>query len=450
MVPSTRAATKTQRESAAAPGGGRTSAGEGSSATTSADPLGHTDQTAAPHRRMLFPGRLFRVRSLGGVTRRSVRFRLTVLYSALFLVSGAALLAITFLLVRRETALVAIRLSPTGEPTRDLPAYASALKASAERQREEQLQQLLLQSGIALSIMMVVSLVLGWFVAGRVLAPLRTMTRRTQQISQHNLHERLALQGPADELKELAETIDDLLARLETAFDAQRRFVANASHELRTPLTMMRTSLDVAAGKPSLPPELRALDVKLREGLDEADRLLESFLALSRAESGGIGEQRPVSLRHLVEAAVEARTVLIRERDIEVKPIRGDAAVVGEETLLARLVENLVDNAVRHNEARGWLSAAIEGCGGIGRLTIENGGIELDEAKVRDLAQPFRRVVADRTGSRDGFGLGLSIVAAIAAAHGGKLNLHARASGGLSASVELPLAITADESEQRP
>jgi signal transduction histidine kinase len=190
--------------------------------------------------------------------------------------------------------------------------------------------------------------------------------------------------------------------------------------------------------------------VKLREGLDEADRLLESFLALSRAESGGISERKRVSLRHLVEAAVEARTLLIRERDIEVRPIRGDAAVVGEETLLARLVENLVDNAVRHNEAGGWISAVIEAGGGVGRVRIENGGIELDEAKVRDLAQPFRRVIADRTGSRDGFGLGLSIVAAIAAAHGGRLNLHARASGGLSASVDLPVANTADVSEQRP
>jgi signal transduction histidine kinase len=404
---------------------------------------------------MLFPGRLFRVRSFTDMTRRSVRFRLTVLYGALFLVSGAALLAITYLLVRRETAPVLIRLgdpsepSPPGQAPTDLPAYADALRASAERQHDEQLQELLLQSGIALSIMMVVSLGLGWFVAGRVLAPLRTMTSRTRQISQHNLHERLALQGPADELKELADTIDDLLARLEAAFDAQRRFVANASHELRTPLAMMRTSLDVAGAKPSLPPELRALDMKLREGLDEADRLLESFLALTRAESGGISERKPVSLRGLVEAAVEARTALIAERDIEVRSIRGDAAVVGEETLLARLVENLVDNAVRHNEPRGWISSDIEAAGGLGRLTIENGGIQLDEAKVRELAQPFRRLVADRTGTRDGFGLGLSIVAAVAAAHGGTLDLHARANGGFSATVDLPLAVIADASEQR-
>jgi signal transduction histidine kinase len=264
MDPSTKAATKTQRESAVATGRTRSPRGERSSAATSADLLGQTDQTAASHRHMPFPGRLMRVRSFAGVRRRSVRFRLTVLYGGLFLVSGTALLAITYLLVRRETAPVVVRLSPPGEPTRDLPAYVDALRASAERQHDEQLRQLLLQSGIALSIMTVVSLALGWFVAGRVLVPLRTMTGRTRRISQHNLHERLALQGPADELKELADTIDDLLARLEAAFDAQRRFVANASHELRTPLAMMRTSLDVATGKPSPPLELRTLDVKLR------------------------------------------------------------------------------------------------------------------------------------------------------------------------------------------
>jgi signal transduction histidine kinase len=386
---------------------------------------------------------------------RSVRFRLTVLYGALFLVSGTALLAITYLLVRRETDPVAVMINPRNpdellpadRAPSDLPAYAEALRASAERQHDEQLQQLLLQSGIALSLMTGVSLALGWFVAGRVLAPLRTVTRRTRQISQHNLHERLTLQGPADELKELADTIDDLLARLEAAFEAQRRFVANASHELRTPLAMMRTSLDVAGSKPAPPPRLRDLDAKLREGLDEADRLLESFLALTRAEGGRISERKPVSLRRLVEAAVQARSALIAERDLEVRSIRGDAAVLGEETLLARLVENLVDNAARHNEPRGWITADIEAGGGLGRVTIENGGMQLNEANVQELAQPFRRIVADRTGPRRGFGLGLSIVAAIAAAHGGRLDLHARVSGGFSARVDLPLAVTADAGE---
>jgi signal transduction histidine kinase len=357
------------------------------------------------------------------------------------------LLTITYLLVRRETGPLVVathnpsKLFPADGTATTIPAVAEALRASAERQHSQQLHQLLLQSGVALSIMTAVSLALGWLVAGRVLTPLRTMTSRTRRISQHNLNERLALQGPADELKELADTIDDLLGRLEAAFDAQRQFVANASHELRTPLAMMRTSLDVAAAKGSPPPEVLTLDKKLREGLDQADRLLESFLTLARAEAETI-DRVPVSLRRLVEAARDRRIERLRDQQIEMQ-VHGDASVSGEHTLLARLVENLVDNAARHNEPHGWITAAIESSGSSARLRIENGGKQLDEAKVGQLAQPFRRLVADRTGSRDGFGLGLSIVVAIAAAHGGRLDLRARPGGGLAASVELPLAASA-------
>ncbi len=311
---------------------------------------------------------------------------------------------------------------------------------------------MLLQSAVALSVMTGVSLALGWFVAGRVLRPLRTMTSRTRQISERNLHERLALRGPADELKELADTIDGLLARLETAFDAQRRFVANASHELRTPLAMMRASLDVAAAKPSPPPQLLALDAKLREGLDQADRLLESFLALARAENLALAraesERGRVALRPRLDAALEARFERLQAQDIEID-VRGDAEVVGNVVLITRLVENLVDNAVRHNAPNGWISARIEAVDGLARLTVENGGNRLDNSKVQELVQPFRRLVADRTGPGEGVGLGLSIVAAIAAAHGGRLELRARSEGGLAATVELPLAVTGIPEEAR-
>jgi hypothetical protein len=169
------------------------------------------------------------------------------------------------------------------------------------------LPQLLVPSGIALAIMTIASAFLGWWVAGRVLAPLRLMTDTTRQISQTNLHERLALEGPRDELKDLADTIDSLLARLEAAFDAQRLFVANASHELRTPLAMMRTSLDVAIAKPEgVPAQTRALDAGLREDLDRADQLLESFLTLAQAEHGAFTDRGSVSLDGLVTAALHA------------------------------------------------------------------------------------------------------------------------------------------------
>ena len=212
---------------------------------------------------------------------RSVRLRLTALYGGLFLFSGAALLALTYVLVSQATAGASVT-TITG--TAVTPSGAHAMTA---RSHAVDLHQLLVQSGIALAIMSVVSAGLGWVVAGRVLAPLRTITARTRRISEDNLHDRLALHGPDDELKELADTIDALLERLEASFDAQRRFVANAAHELRTPMAGMRASLDVAIAKPgAVPPQMATLEARLRTGFARVDRLLESFLALARAQQG--------------------------------------------------------------------------------------------------------------------------------------------------------------------
>jgi hypothetical protein len=289
--------------------------------------------------------------------------------------------------------------------------------------------------------MAVVAIALGWGVAGRILRPLRSMTATTRQISEENLHERLALPGPSDELKDLGDTIDGLLERLEASFDAQRRFVANAAHELRTPLTMMRTSLDVAVGKPGpVPPEVNILAGKLREGLDQADRLVESFLVLARAQQGALTNLASVSLPQLVFAALAARSDAVIGSGIEVRRIMGDAEVIGSETLLARMVENLIDNAIRYNMPGGFIGVATEVDGTIARLVVESDGPLLDERKVQELGQPFRRLGADRTASDRSLGLGLSIVTAIAAAHGGSLSLHARPEGGLRVVITLPLS----------
>jgi signal transduction histidine kinase len=388
--------------------------------------------------------------------RRTVRLRLTLLYGALFLVSGAALLAITYALVSQSTddlvvlgspgdAPAQIQTGPEGFPETAIPERfreeAERRRAQAARQRAEQMDQLLIQSGIALALMSVVSIGLGWLVAGRVLGPLRTMTATTRRISERNLHERLALDGPNDELKDLGDTIDALLSRLEAAFEAQRRFVANASHELRTPLSMMRTSLDVAAAKPGpAAPELSALDDKLREGLDRADRLLASFLTLAQAQHGTLREQVPVSLPRLVTAAMADRDNAIAASEIELQLELGEADVVGSETLLSHMVDNVVDNAIRHNEPAGFIRVATRRDGDSTRLIVESGGRRLKPSEVRELAQPFRRLGAERTSSANGVGLGLSIVAAIAAAHGGGLELHARPEGGLRVVIELPPA----------
>jgi len=405
----------------------------------------------------------------------TVRWRLTLLYGGMFLVCGTALLAVTYTLVSHGiTGGVGIEQPPGpgggngghdapvpggGGPTlpppnlkmpRTPPAVLRVMESSAgqeflrlveTQQKVEELHQLEIESAIALGIMAIVSGLLGWVVAGRVLRPLRTITATTQQISEDNLHRRLDLAGPRDELRTLAETIDNLLARLEAAFESQRRFVANASHELRTPLATMRAALDVVSAKPYLSAsQVRALDASLREDLDQADRLLESFLVLARAQRGVLGEETAVSLAQVAGDALASRHEAIASKQIEVHSALAPASVEGSETLLERMVDNLLDNAVRHNQPCGLISVTCETDRETARLVVESDGSVLDGDAVGQLAEPFRRLAAQRTGSENGHGLGLSIVAAVATAHGGELRLYARERGGLGAEVILPAA----------
>src|SRR6202020_550880 len=269
-------------------------------------------------------------------------------------------------------------------------------------------------------------------VAGRVLRPLRSITATAQQISEASVHRRLDLPGPRDELRTLADTIDALLARLEAAFESQRQFVANASHELRTPLTTMRTALDVATAKPNLSSaQARALDASLRADLDQADRLLESFLVLARAQREELGEETSVSLVEVVDDAVASRSDAIAAKQIELHRTLAPAYVQGSATLLGRMVDNVIDNAVRHNVRGGSINVTCDVDHETAQLVIESGGPVLDGAAVAQLAEPFKRPGAERTGSQNGHGLGLSIVAAIVAAHGGELRLYRREQGGL-------------------
>jgi signal transduction histidine kinase len=391
--------------------------------------------------------------------RRTVRLRLTLLYGAMFCACGAVLLAITYLLVCYFSGHV-LQVSRSGPldsartasgSARPLPALPSLAQLQSEAQRDlvsqhnSDLRQLLIWSVVALAVTGAGSLAIGWVVADRVLAPLRTMTAATRRISQDNLHERLALAGPADELRELGDTIDALLARLEAAFGAQRRFVANASHELRTPLARIRTALDVAVGKPApVPPQVLALDGKIREGLDRADRLMEGLLLLGRAEHGELGDQVTVDLHTVIETALGERAADITAMRITVERDLVELSIPGNPALIGRMVENVIDNGVRHNQPDGWLRVALAGRGDRAELTVESGGDPLDPGQVRELAQPFRRLRADRTGSARGTGLGLSIVAAIAAAHQGTLSLSARRQGGLRLLIELPRALSGD------
>ena len=420
-------------------------------------------------------------RSRVHLPRRTVRLRLTALYGGLFLVSGVVLLAIIFglaagrpirtIFVTGQARAGVVKAVPVGLGKRvctalGLPCQSKAagfqvpfpdgdlgavpvpppvkgnLAFQAVLPTAGELHQLLAESLVALGIMAVLSIALGWVVAGRVLRPLRTMTSTARQISEENLHQRLDVRGPADELKDLGDTIDGLLGRLETAFEAQRRFVANASHELRTPLAMMRTSLDVALGKPQPPPEVRTLAGKLEEGFDQANRLLEGLLLLARAQRGALGEMVEVSLSDLVSDALIADHAEIARLHLTVFDTTVPAEVIGNETLLARMVANVVDNAVRHNLAGGLVHISNVCDGTVERLVVENGGEVLDEVEVQKLAEPFHRLGPERVNNNNnGAGLGLSIVRAIAIAHGGTLELHARPQGGLQVVIELPAAV---------
>ena len=365
--------------------------------------------------------------------RRTIRARLALLFFAVFLASGAVLLAVNFAVWQGTTGDLTARATPT--PTGGL--------VTGITQHGSDRHQLLVASGIALAVMAGASLVLGWLVAGRFLRPLHKITSTTREISATNLHQRLNLVGPDDELKQLADTFDQLLDRLERSFVFERQFVANTSHELRTPLAGMRTSLDVAIAKPGpVPPQFRTLDERLRRELDHADRMLESFLTLAHTQRGPLGDESTVSLGELARLAVERHGDAVSAMGLDIEQHTSPGTwVTGSQVLLSRLVDNVVGNAVGHNQPGGWARVTTTASDKRAHLVVENGGGVLDPDQVEGLTQPFRRIGAERTGSDKGAGMGLAIVSSIVEVHGGTLDLEALPEGGLRVVVTLPLAV---------
>jgi signal transduction histidine kinase len=375
-----------------------------------------------------------------GLRGRTIRSRFTAMYVAVFLLSGVGLLGITLLLSLRTTT--GTRPVLPGEQA--APAAArqriAVLEAQLSQTHAQQQRQLLTGAAVALLVTVAVSALLGRVVAGRVLRPLRTITAATRRITADNLHERLAVSAPRDEVKDLADTIDGLLERLQGAFAAQRLFAANASHELRTPLTTMRAALDVAMAKPGpIAASTTTLAERLRAELDRIDRLLGGLLLLARAQHPDPAEAVTVPLADLVSAALGARSGDIAARNLAVRTdLDRRAWIHGNQALLARMIDNVVDNALIHNHDGGWLEVTVAVDGPTVLLVAETGGPRLDQEQVRGLAQPFHRLGAERTGDAHGSGLGLSIVSAVATAHGGRLDLHARPTGGLRVTIALP------------
>jgi signal transduction histidine kinase len=306
-----------------------------------------------------------------------------------------------------------------------------ASQTALSHQRAAQLGALLTTSGIALGIMAFVSIGLGWLMAGRALRPVRTMSARARGISERNLHERLALDGPNDELKELGDTFDGLLGRLETAFESQRRFAANASHELRTPITLERTLVEVALADPHASIDsLRETCERVLAASEQQERLIESLLTLARSQRG-LDRREDLDLGAITGEIVQGLSSNGARLEFEL----GDARTTGDPALVERLVANLVDNALHYNQSHGWVRAWTGLRDGRPTLRVVNTGPVIRAEQAAGLAEPFRRLNGDRTGHKDGLGLGLSIVGAIASAHGADLHLTPRAGGGLEVEV---------------
>jgi len=425
--------------------------------------------------------------------RRTVRLRLTGLYGGLFLASGTALLAITYFLVRNNTSTIgaytirakngsvgsiafAYGASPSqaaqsdigkfapkvlgriqaaqggGQRIGSLPAGARVtvppnssakqiateahqLQTLAQATHAHELHALVMYSALALGIMAILSIALGWFVAGRVLRPLRTITTTARQISATNLHERLDLNGPDDELKELGDTFDGLLGRLDAAFASQRQFVANASHELRTPLARQRTLAQVALSDPNPTVEsLRAAHERVLVSGEQQEQLIEALLTLSRVQAG-VESQETFDLAALTSHVLDARMAEADLRGLSVDAVLDVAPVEGDPRLVERLVVNLFENALRHNVLHGHIDVVTGTRNGHAILAVTNDGPIVPTSEVDRLFEPFQRLRTERTGNGEGAGLGLCIVQAVTVMHGARLTTRARQRGGLSIEV---------------
>ncbi|MEU6036309.1 HAMP domain-containing sensor histidine kinase [Actinomadura sp. NPDC047616] len=391
--------------------------------------------------------------------RPTIRVRLTLLYGGLFLLGGIVLLALTYFLVKSTVAppkgpVESGKLAYYGQtaPTTanrgfmDVPpdTLISSREAQAvfvrvkDDSQQEILNSLLTQGGIALAVVTAAAFGLGWLFTDRALRPLHAITETARRVARsHNLTERIAYRGPRDDVKELADTFDTMLERLARAFDGQRRFVANASHELRTPLAINRTLIDVALRRPDATDDVRRLGESLLVVNGRHERLIDGLLTLAGSENE-VTDTSPLDLADVAAHVLDQAAAEASARGVGASRALAAAPTAGDPVLVERLVQNLVENAIRHNHEDGSLSVVTRRRGGWAELVVSNSGPVVPPYEVETIFEPFRRLGTDRVRSDRGSGLGLSIVRATATAHGGTVTAEPRAGGGLVVTVRLP------------
>ncbi|MEU0411578.1 HAMP domain-containing sensor histidine kinase [Streptomyces griseorubiginosus] len=384
--------------------------------------------------------------------RPTIRIRLTLLYGGMFLIAGILLLSIIYLVaanalkVGSDLPFKIVTGSVSGDQCGIQPGTVESaelnrlLNECVNEQRQHALDDLLSRSLLALLGLAIIAFAFGYAMAGRVLSPLGRILRTARAVAGSDLSRRIELDGPDDELKELADTFDDMLERLERAFTAQQRFVGNASHELRTPLAINRTLLEVHLSDPGAPVELQQLGKTLLATNERSEQLVEGLLLLARSDNQ-IVERKPVDLAEVAEQAVDQVHGEAEAKGVAIRGEQKSAVVQGNGVLLERIALNLVQNAVRYNVPEdGWVEVTTEVQHGHAVLTVSNTGPVVPAYEVDDLFEPFKRLRgADRTGSDKGVGLGLSIVRSVARAHGGHITAQPREGGGLVMRVTLPV-----------
>ena len=391
--------------------------------------------------------------------RPTIRIRLTLLYGGMFLIAGILLLSIIYLLAAQAIStgnqppfkIVTMGVSDEIKvASADCPAvknatgltltqFNTAISDCIDHQRQVALDDLLSRSLLALLGLAVIAFAFGYAMAGRVLSPLGRITRTARAVAGSDLSRRIELDGPDDELKELADTFDDMLERLQRAFTAQQRFVGNASHELRTPLAINRTLLEVHLSDPNAPMELQQLGKTLLATNERSEQLVEGLLLLARSDNQ-IVERKPVDLAEVAEQAIDQVHAEAEAKGVVIRGEQKPAVVQGNGVLLERIALNLVQNAVRYNVPEdGWVEVTTDVRHGQAVLVVSNTGPVVPAYEIDNLFEPFRRLRTERTGSDKGVGLGLSIVRSVARAHGGHITAQPREGGGLVMRVTLPV-----------